>query len=126
MNKNTTPAAIRAAANTPWSAPAPVATGDLIARTALQLIVEGVDPSPAAIRERANAPVKGADRPVYRASWGPSPRARATVAAFAACEWDRPTLQGWLDSAHTHVAREISQGWLVADTSTPDGASREE
>lgn len=126
MNKNTSPAAIRAAANTPWSAPAPVASGDLIARTALQLIAEGLPAHPAAIRERANAPVKGADRPAFRPEWGPSERARSTVAAFAACEWDRPTLQGWLDMAHAHVARDISQGWLVADTSTPDGASREE
>jgi hypothetical protein len=109
MKKNNSPAAIRARVNAPWNAPAPVASGDLIARTALQLIAEGLPAHPAAIRARVNAPVPGADRPVYRASWGPSARYGRVLQAFAACEWDRPTLQGW----------------LVADTSTPDGATRE-
>ena len=109
MPNDNSPAAIRAAANCPWSAPAPTSSGDLIARTALQLIAEGKPAHPAAIRARANCPVPGADRPVYRPEWGPSARDRAVLQAFASSDWDRPTMREW----------------LVADTSTPDGSTRE-
>jgi len=109
MPNETSPAAIRARANCPWEAPSPVASGDLIARTALELIAEGKPAHPAAIRARVNAPVPGADRPVYRPEWGPSARDRAVLQTFAASGWDREAMQGWLDMASRAVAREIEK-----------------